>query len=480
MKKTKIVCTISDFINKPEILNKLIDRGMNVVRINFSHSDHRGALNMIEKIKNIRKNRDTSLSIMIDTKGPEVRVFGYNEKIYLKKNDEITVKSSIEKDLADVVSEKKYEFFTNLPEIDKIIEIGENVLLMDGYFKCTVIDKNDNSVKLQIFNEGYLRPKAHLTVPKKDNKLPFLSEKDKQDIIFSVDNNVDYLALSFVRNLKNIEKVRELIQERNPQSEIKIISKIENKQSIDNLDEIIENSDGIIVARGDLGVELDIEEVPILQKKIIRKCYQSGKPVIVATQMLETMIENPIPTRAEVSDVANACYELTSAVMLSGETAVGKYPDLVVETMNRIIDQAEEDINYVELFNIRKNNIITSDLTRVISFAAVETAYRSNAKAIIAMTKSGYTARMIAALRPKLPIFAFTTSENTYQQLALVWGVSAYHLEEEKNCEDLIDKVIQLCKQKNLVEISNTLVIVAGLPLGITGKTNMIRVKIVE
>ncbi len=270
------------------------------------------------------------------------------------------------------------------------------------------------------------------------------------------------------------------MKERNSNSEVKLISKVENWNAVHNIDEIVDLSDGIMVARGDLGVEIDIEKVPIIQKDLIKRCLKKGKPVITATQMLETMINNPLPTRAEVSDVANACFDLTSSVMLSGETAIGKYPLLTVEIMKKILIETEQYIDYEDYLYKHRAFLKAKDQTDVISYAAVTTAYKSGAKAIIAMTESGYTARMISRFRPGLPIYAFTTSMKVYNQLAVSWGVEPNYLEEEDDSEILFEKVMEICKKKNYVEIGDIIVIVAGLPLGIKGKTNIIRIEVIK
>lgn len=476
MNKTKIVCTVRNYDDGGNLLKKLTDEGMSVARINFSHSSQEEAKTLINHLKKIRGEMSIPLSIMVDTKGPETRIYGYENIITIDRGDQYIICSkNFEND-----NKKKINFVTNLSSIDKMVEKDEIILIMDGYFKCRVIDKKEESIKISFLNEGKLRPNAHLTIKKKNKNLPFLSEKDTSDIQFAVDEDVDYIALSFVRNVEDIKDVRKIMKERNSNSEVKLISKVENWNAVHNIDEIVDLSDGIMVARGDLGVEIDIEKVPIIQKDLIKRCLKKGKPVITATQMLETMINNPLPTRAEVSDVANACFDLTSSVMLSGETAIGKYPLLTVEIMKKILIETEQYIDYEDYLYKHRAFLKAKDQTDVISYAAVTTAYKSGAKAIIAMTESGYTARMISRFRPGLPIYAFTTSMKVYNQLAVSWGVEPNYLEEEDDSEILFEKVMEICKKKNYVEIGDIIVIVAGLPLGIKGKTNIIRIEVIK
>jgi len=473
MNKTKIVCTVKNYKDGGELLKKLINKGMSATRINFSHSTQEDAKKLIDNIKELRNELSVPLSIIIDTKGPEKRIFGYDDIISINKGDQFTICSK-------EVNEKKGDFITNLPSIDKIVETDEIMLIMDGYFKCKVIDRKEGLIKVSFLNEGKLRPNAHLTIQNTNTDLPFLSEKDISDIKFAVDEKADYIALSFVRKAEDINDVRKIMRERNKDTEVKLISKVENWNAVHNMDEIIDLSDGIMVARGDLGVEIDIEKVPIVQKDLIKRCLKKGKPVITATQMLETMIDHPLPTRAEVSDVANACFDLTSSVMLSGETAIGKYPLLTVETMKKILIETEQYIDYEDYLYKHRASLESKDQTDVISYAAVTTAYRSGAKAIIAMTESGYTARMISRFRPGLPIFAFTTSMKVYNQLAVSWGVEPNFLEEEEDSEVLFEKVMEICKEKKYIKKEDIIVLVAGLPLGIKGKTNIIRVEVIK
>ncbi|HQM89755.1 MAG TPA: pyruvate kinase, partial [Exilispira sp.] len=327
MKRTKIVCTLGPATNNRETIKKLIDAGMNAIRLNFSHLTPEEAIDSIKLIKQIRKERNVALSLILDTKGPEVRVYGYKEPIKIEANSIFVIKSYEKDDIASTLSGEEDVLLTNLPYIGKLVKVGQKVLMMDGFLEAHVVEVIDeNTIKVSFTNSGLLKSAAHLSIPHINYGLKFLSQKDKQDIAFAIQNEFEYIALSFVSSKEDLLEVKKLIETIDKSSKTKLISKIENKKAVDNIEQIIEHSDGIMVARGDLGVENDIEKVPVIQKRIIRLCYSSGKPVITATQMLESMIDNPIPTRAEASDVANAVYDLSSAVMLSGETAIGKFP----------------------------------------------------------------------------------------------------------------------------------------------------------
>ncbi|MCX8059119.1 MAG: pyruvate kinase [Spirochaetes bacterium] len=502
--KTKIVCTIGPSTSSEEMLEKLIISGMNVARFNFSHANYDETKKVINILKKLREKLKVPLALMLDTKGPEIRIYGYKEIIEVKTKEKFFIQSIdgqfLESEKGKVFLEQNnfYEtktFFTNLPYIDRIVKIGDKILLMDGYFTTEVVgivedqtkkekDLEDNfnfllgkKIEIEFKNSGKLRPKAHLSIPNVDYPIEFLSNKDKEDIKFAVQNDFEYIALSFVRSSDDILKVKKIINEINENANIDLIAKIEHRKAIENIDDIIIHSDGIMVARGDLGVELPIEDVPVFQKKIIEKCYLSGKPVITATQMLESMIETPLPTRAEVSDVANAAYDMTSAVMLSGETAVGKFPELVVQTMKKILLKTESSIDYKKFLFSKSYTESLFDITNIISYNAVVTAYQCNAKAILCITKTGYAGRMISKLRPGLPIIVFTYDKKVYNKLALNWGVTPILYTKEDSFEKLIDEIKNLCIENNFVSKGDLVVIIAGMPLGKQGTTNMIRIE---
>lgn len=502
--RTKIVCTIGPSSSSEEMLEKLILAGMNVARFNFSHANYEEAKKIANTLKKLREKHKIPLALMLDTKGPEIRIYGYKETIEIKKGDKFLIQS-IDGQFIENEKGKKFLdennineskiFYTNLPQIENLVKIGDKILLMDGYFTTEVVgildikinDKTKNEsisnylsnkmIEVEFKNSGKLRPKAHLSIPNVDYPIEFLSEKDKEDIKFAVQNDFEYIALSFVRSSDDLLKVKKIIQDINENANIDLISKIEHRKAIENIDDIIIHSDGIMVARGDLGVELPIEEVPVFQKKIIEKCYLSGKPVITATQMLESMIENPLPTRAEVSDVSNAAYDMTSAVMLSGETAIGKYPELVVQTMKKILIKTESSIDYKKFLFSKNYTESLVDITNIISYNAVVTAYQCNAKAILCITKTGYAGRMISKLRPGIPIIVFTYDKKVYNKLALNWGLIPVLYNKEESFEKLIEEIKNICITNGYVSKGDLVVIIAGMPLGKQGTTNMIRIE---
>jgi pyruvate kinase len=479
MNKTKIVCTLNSKQDEA-LFEQLIEAGMNVARLNFSHMSIEDGAQMIQKLRAVRQRHPArALALMMDTKGPEVRLYGYHTNRQLNTGDVIEITSYRHPDIKDQLLEQEKHFLTNLTNFASKMALGQKVLLMDGYIEGIVHSVESDLLRVELKNGGNIRPQAHLTIPNTNYDLPFISEKDAQDISFAVAQNFEYIALSFVSSKKDIYAVRNLIASVNPASQIKLIAKIENKQAVDNMQEIINAADGVMVARGDLGVELDIEDVPIIQKQIIKSCYLSGKPVITATQMLESMIEKPVPTRAEASDVANACYDLTSAVMLSGETAIGKYPTLVVQTMKRIVSKVESAYHYDTFFSSLSKERL--DRTSIIAHNAISTAYQLNAKALMVFTLSGYSARMISKLRPGIPIYAFTPEETVFHQLALNWGVNPYLLNHEgDNFEAMVGTALKMAREQELLKQGDSVVIVAGLPMGKHGTTNMIRLETVE
>jgi len=481
-KRTKIVATTGPASEKPEIIRELIREGVDVFRLNFSHKSHEEADKAVAMIREARKKQCKPIAIMADIKGPAIRLYGYGRNLTVKAGEEITIESRDPVGIEALESEKPNLVFTNLPDIDRICSPGQKIILMDGYFTGSVVKRGTKSVVVRIDNLGELRPKAHLTIPGADYPIPFLSEKDIADILWAVNRDIDYIALSFVRCATDIEEVRRLIQRAavsaGKRSIVKLIAKIESARGLSNVDEIIGAADGIMVARGDMGVEMPIETVPIAQKSIIRKGYLAAKPVITATQMLESMIENPMPTRAEASDVANACFDSTSAVMLSGETAIGEYPVQVVRTMRLIIDAVEKEFDYLDFHHDIPPEVKTGDIPAIMSYNAVSVAYLCSAKALVVLTETGHAARLLSRLRPRMPIFAFLSDERLYNQLALNWGVSPFlHSGTGTRLDAVVDEAVAICKREKLLEPGDKVVIVAGLPLAQQGSTNMIRVE---
>ncbi len=469
----------------PEIIKALIQKGVDVFRLNFSHKTHEEADKTVAMIREARQQLHKPVAIMADIKGPALRLYGYTANLPIAAGAQLIVESKDANGIENSKSPTPEHLFTNLPDIDKICGIGQKIILMDGYFTGKVVGKKPHAVVVQIENEGSLRPKAHLTIPGADYPIPFLSEKDISDISWAVSSDIDYIALSFVRCATDIEEVRRLVQRfalsTGKRPTTKLIAKIESARGIANIDEIIHEADGIMIARGDMGVEMPIETVPIAQKSIIKKCYLAAKPVITATQMLESMIENPMPTRAEVSDVANACFDSTSAVMLSGETAMGKYPVQVVKTMSSIIDIVEEQFDYEDFHSDIPPEVKTGDIPAIMSYNAVSVAYLCGAKALIVLTETGHAARLLSRLRPRMPIYAFLSDERLYHQMALNWGVVPFmHSGKGTRLDAVVDEAISICKAEGLLEAGDKVVIVAGLPLAQQGTTNMIRVETIQ
>ncbi len=484
-KHTKIVATTGPACGNIDSIKELIRQGVDVFRLNFSHKTYDEANNDVAMIREARKALDRPAAIMADIKGPAVRLYGYKEDISLTSGTELTIESAEVVGIEDLVSPKPYHVYTNVPGIDRVCGIGQKAILMDGYFTGSVVRKVPKGIVVSLENGGELRPKAHLTLPGVDYPIPFLSEKDISDIGWAVQQDIDYIALSFVRCATDVEEVRRLVQRtalaQGKTTFIKMIAKIESVRGLENIDEIIQASDGIMVARGDMGVEMPIENVPIAQKQIIRKCYLAAKPVITATQMMESMMENPMPTRAEVSDVANACFDSTSAVMLSGETAIGKYPIQVVRMMRTVIESVEKEFDYLDFHHDVPPEVQNGDIPAIMSYNAVSVAYRCDAKALIVLTETGHAARLLSRLRPRMPIYAFLTNERLYHQMALNWGVEpVIHSGKGTRLDTVVNEAISICKHKALLKRGDRVVIVAGLPLAHQGTTNMIRVETIE
>lgn len=457
MKKTKIVCTIGPSSWEKEVLKKMIDSGMDVVRLNFSHGDNETRREIIKNLRAISEN----IPIIADMRGPRIRIGDVVKEVELKEGAEFTL--TTEEVLGDET--KVSMSYKRLPQK---VKKGNMILLSDGRIKLKVKSTDKKEILCQVIDGGILKSKRGLNVPGVDLGIKSPTKKDIQDIKFSVKENVDFIAISHVRDGKDVERVKGLIGDENG---MKIISKIEHSKALKNLDEIIEISDGIMVARGDLGVEVPIFDIPILQKEIIKKCNLSAKPVIVATQMLHSMIENKTPTRAEVSDVVNAVIDGTDAVMLSEETASGKYPVLAVKTMKNIVFRAEKNITDKVPHVIKEKS---KNISSLIAKNVWQSTRDLELKCILTHTKSGFTARNISKFRPKIPIYAFTTSEKIYRQLNLSWGIKSFLVEEEKSMDDMINTTIKYGIKKKLFERNDRVIVTAGLPLYKTGTTNLI------
>jgi len=446
----------------------LIDAGMNVARLNFSHGTHEEHLISINNLKEARKKSGEPLAIMLDTKGPEIRVGKMaGGQILLEKGQHLLlVKNSVEG------SSEKISITPDFV-LDHLHK-GMTILFDDGYISSQVMNVTAEGVLIEIENSGILKSSKGVNIPNKSIELPAMTERDIADIHFGCLQDVDYIAASFIRSAEHVLEIKRLLAKEG-KADTLVIAKIENFQGVENFDSIVQVADGIMIARGDLGVELPLSHVPRLQKMMIKKCCLAGKPSVTATQMLESMINNPRPTRAEVSDVANAIYDSTSAVMLSGETAVGKYPIETVRVMRSIIQETESDFKYRDFF-YHDSERVYHDVPSSITLASVKTAYSSNARAIFAFTSSGLTARLLSRSRPEMPIVALTPNEKNYHQLTFNWGVVPF-LAECNSLEDAFSKVSGFSLQKGFVGYGDLVVITSGSPFGIVGTTNMMMVE---
>ena len=472
MLKTKIVCTIGPATNNQRMIEQMIISGMNVARINFSHGTHEDHKKTIEYIKAAREKLHRPVAIMLDTKGPEIRIGKFEcGSAELKTGDTFTLTSRDVIGNETVVSQS----YRDLPSQ---LEVGCDVLLDDGSIPLKVIECTDTDVICKVVEGGVIKNGKGVNIPNVHLEMEHLSERDKADILFGLENDVDFIAASFVRCAEDVKNMRKFIDYHGGHT-VRIISKIENNEGVENFSEILKLSDGIMVARGDMGVEIPFEKLPGLQKRFILECYRSGKMVITATQMLESMIEHPNPTRAEITDVANAVFDGTSAVMLSGETAVGKYPLRAIEVMAKVAHQAERDV--FDLKGFDENYIIDySDTTNAMCDAACTTARDLQAKAIVALTMTGRSARRMSKFRPSTPIVAATPSVKTYNQLALSWGVYPVLALSQPDFDRLLQHAIDCAKQIDLVSVGDQVVIVGGLPLDTPGNTNIIKVETVK
>ena len=471
MRKTKIVCTLGPATDNEEVLRQMMLEGMNVARCNFSHATYDEHKKRMDMIKKLRKEVGQPVAILLDTKGPEVRVKNFKDgRVTLEEGQLFTL-------TADEVEGTKDKVSVTYNRLYEDLEVGMRVLIDDGLIEMTVEQVDRTNIVCRVINGGVVSNHKGVNVPDVDLSMPYISDKDREDILFGISQDVDFIAASFVQKKEDILQLRRLL-EKNGGSDIKIIAKIENAQGVTNIDDIIEVSDGIMVARGDMGVEIPYEEVPVIQKKIIKKVYRTGKQVITATQMLESMIKNPRPTRAETTDVANAVYDGTSAIMLSGETAAGAYPVEAVKTMVRIAERTEQDVDYRKRFYQSARETDT-DITTAICHASCTTALDLNAKAIVTVTKSGTSARMLSKYRPESDIISCATTEKVCRQLSLTWGVTPIVIKEEKEVFHLFDKAIQAAVKMKLLGAGDLTVITSGVPIGVSGTTNMMKVQVV-
>ncbi|MEW8973630.1 MAG: pyruvate kinase [Tissierellaceae bacterium] len=472
MKKTKIVATIGPASESEAVLEKLFKNGLNVCRLNFSHGSHEEHKNRIDTIKKVRGELGLPIAIMLDTKGPEIRLGDFKEGIIeLEEGDIFTLTSR------DILGDKSI-VNVSYDGLANDVKQGDIILIDDGLVEFKVLDIIDGTdIKCIALNGGILKNHKGVNVPNVEINLPAITQKDIDDILFGIENDIDFIAASFIRKADDVNEIRKILED-NDGHHIRIISKIENQQGVDNIEEILAASDGIMVARGDLGVEIETEIMPIVQKELIRKCNIAGKPVITATQMLDSMMRNPRPTRAEVTDVANAILDGTSAIMLSGETAAGKYPVESVRTMYNIAIKTEEALNYSELLR-EKSNRSEISTTNAIGRATCYTAQDLEATAIITATSSGYTSKAISKFRPKAPIIAVTTTERVMRRLALEWGVYPVLAPESESTDEVISNSVEATIQNGYAKEGDLVVITAGIPAGLSGSTNLIKVHII-
>lgn len=470
-KRTKIVCTLGPASDKEEILKELVENGLNVCRFNFSHGSHEEHKQRMDIVKKVREDLNEPIAILLDTKGPEIRTGNFDApEVLLEEGQKFTIT------MKDVMGDKNTCTVSYKGLAEDVVP-GDNILIDDGLVGLRVEEVQGDDIVCTVENSGIVKNHKGVNVPGVKINLPALTQKDISDIEFGIGQGIDYIAASFVRKAADVLAIREVLENNNA-TYIQIISKIENQEGIDNIDDIIKVSDGIMVARGDLGVEIPTEEIPIAQKMMIRKCNELGKPVITATQMLDSMIRNPRPTRAEVTDVANAIYDGTDAIMLSGETAAGKYPVEAVKTMATIAKRTEETLNYNDL--LKKKKLKDVNVTNAISHATCTTAIDLNAASIITFTSSGHTARMVSKFRPQCPIIATTEDEGVMRRLALTWGVYPIKTSNVANTDDMIDNSIKAVTELNYLNQGDLVVISAGVPTGISGTTNMIKVHSID
>ena len=472
MRKTKIVCTIGPACRDMETLRQMVKAGMNVARLNFSHGDHEYHAGTVALLKQLREEMGVPLAIMLDTKGPEVRLRDFeNGSAVLEDKQQFTLTTREVMGTAEVVQQT----FAGLPAA---VHPGNTILIDDGKIVLKVESTTDTDIVCRVIHGGKVSNHKGVNVPNVHLDMPVLGERDKQDLLFGIEQDVDLVAASFVRSRQDVIEIRKFLNYNGAHS-TKIISKIENHEGIDNFEEILEASDGIMVARGDMGVEIEYAKLPGIQMRIIRQCYRAGKMVITATQMLDSMMQNPSPTRAEISDVANAVFDGTSAVMLSGETAAGSFPVESVKAMASISEQAEEDLavfrpDQIEVFDH------LPDITNAVCEAACTAAKDLNAKAIITVSKSGQTARNISKFRPTQPIVCATPEIKSFHQLSLSWGVYPVVARMQKDYDTLMLHAVDCAKQIDMVDKGDVAVIVAGVPLGFTGNTNLIKIEVID
>lgn len=456
MKKTKVICTMGPNTDNREIMKALAENGMDIARFNFSHGDYEEQKARLNILKSVREELDLPIAALLDTKGPEIRTGRLKDgkKVTLESGNTYTLTTR------EIVGDEKIGHI-NYDGLNEDVVPGNKILIDDGLIELQVEKVEDTEIVCQIINGGELGERKGVNVPNVSVKLPALTEKDKADINFGIEQGFDFIAASFVRTADAIREIKSILEEKG--ANIKVIAKIENAEGIENLDEIIEESDGIMVARGDMGVEIPAEQVPYVQKMIIRKCNEVCKPVITATQMLDSMIRNPRPTRAEVTDVANAVYDGTDVVMLSGETAMGKYPVEALRMMCHIVEETEQHLSK-DFYKKRKvSDSSQRSLSNAVCYASVSTAHDLNAKVIIAPSISGYTTRMLSKWRPEAQIIGMSPSMSVVRQMQIYWGVRPFHAKRADSTDILIYASIEFLKSKGIVKDGDVAIVTAGV-----------------
>ncbi|MBS3765873.1 pyruvate kinase [Candidatus Bipolaricaulota bacterium] len=473
MSKTKIVATFGPASDTPPVIRTMIKEGVDCARINLSHGDKNGHQELISTLKKFRKEMDVPLSIIADTKGPEVRMKPIDrEEISLEEGQRLELVSDQDPQVGDLL--------VGFSELGDLLSVGDEVLVGDGDLSLAVAEVGEDLIQCEALSSGRIAGRQRITVPGKSFPIPSITDEDEEDIGFAVSEGVDWIALSFIKSADDIRKAREIVHRASgPNRDIPIMAKIETVEAVENIREITREADGLMVARGDLAMAIGLEEVPFLQKKIIRLANDMAKPVVTATQMLETMIEAPTPTRAEITDVANAVLDGTDAVMLSGETAIGDYPVKTVTTMRKLAEKAEANFPQTEASEENLNRE-KDETAPEIGRAACTMAERLDARAIITSTRSGYTARLISRFRPKVRIVAVTPSELVYNRLAMVWGITPIQVETTQDTDKMIEKSIRSVKEAGYVDSDDLVVVTAGVPFAVEGTTNLIKVEKVD
>ena len=469
MRKTKIICTLGPSTDQEGVLRELVANGMNVARFNFSHGSHEEHLGRFEKLKAIREELGKPVAALLDTKGPEIRLKDFKNGTEMLEAGQTFTLTTREVEGTKEICSITYK------DLPQDVQPGGTIMLDDGLIKLQIVTVNDTDIVCKVLNNGKIKNKKGVNVPGVHLSMPYMSQRDRDDIIFGAQQGFDFIAASFVRTAQDVYDIRNLLNEYD--SDIRIIAKIENREGVNNIDSILAAADAVMVARGDLGVEIDFTELPGIQKNIIERSFSFGKPIVTATQMLDSMIVNPRPTRAEISDVANAIYDGTSAIMLSGETAAGAYPVEALKTMSAIAERTEQE-NHARFVPLTENTgkISVSDAT---AHAACLTAKDVNAAAIVTVSESGNTARLLSKYRPEQPIIACVMKEQVQRQLALSWGITPLMMPLAHSTDELIEMSTSLAKENGYLHNGELAVVTAGVPVGVSGTTNMIKIHMV-